>query len=206
MVRQVERGEEPPSVHLSTRFSSHGRTMQHVPGDVLQELQQQREGEEESGSGRARAARERGPEGSGRPPETSQASLSVASEDSAHPTTSPSPSFLGYATGHSRYSRPEIPRRRSGRYPEAHSTSQAPVAIPPQVGPRAGSRTTTSPPWPSTAETVPSQLVGGRAGTDASFLELQLEDYSLLTTDTQTTPRQSPIPKHFRLSPHRTSG
>ena len=146
--------------------------MQSLPDDVFQELQQQRTSQ---GQAKARQDRSSYPErGAGVPGgrQESKASLPLASEDSTYARGSPpSTSFFGSAFGASlRPAGQETSGRGYGAQGQAQSATPAGVAA--RVRSRVGSRTPGAAPWTPTAETVPSQLVGGRVGTDADVLTI----------------------------------
>ncbi|KAK4552325.1 hypothetical protein LTR86_010496 [Recurvomyces mirabilis] len=144
--------------------------MQHLPGDVLQSTQQQ--GEEGYGggdreSGEATAGGRRGSLRRLTPP-SSQASLPLTSPHSSCskspspptslvlPTTSP-PESAGETP---RPSRDGLGRRRSSLGEDA------------RLRPGYRSRSPPTPPRSPTTETVPSQLLGGCAGSDAHVLKI----------------------------------
>ncbi|KAK0290409.1 hypothetical protein LTR35_002352 [Friedmanniomyces endolithicus] len=87
-------------------------------------------------------------------------------EDPYAESSSPSTPFLGEAFWQTREFAPETPGRGHGDVPDEWQLS-------PQgawVRPGSGRRAAPSPPRSPAAETVPSQLLGGRAGSDANIL------------------------------------
>ncbi|KAK0940315.1 hypothetical protein LTR29_008054 [Friedmanniomyces endolithicus] len=87
-------------------------------------------------------------------------------EDPYAESSSPSTPFLGEAFWQTREFAPETPGRGHGDVPDEWQLS-------PQgawVRPGSGRRAAPSPPRSPAAETVPSQLLGGRAGSDADIL------------------------------------
>lgn len=168
--------------HISLRVSPSSRNMQCSTGNVFQELQQQgttsQEGES-AAEGRAQAGGGRGGDRRVPPSPSLETSSSFFPEDSPH-TQSPTPSFFREAAGSSRYQGSQDPRGRRGSLIDAQSTSEASRGSTTRIRPAAGSRPAGTPFGPSTGETVPSQLLGGRAGTDADvFVNSQLSNYAL---------------------------
>ncbi|KAK0967027.1 hypothetical protein LTS16_007218 [Friedmanniomyces endolithicus] len=142
--------------------------MQRVSSDVLQELQHQGERQAQQQS------RTSGAEGGGRggvgshASPTSTPSLALAAADSPY-AESPSPStpFLGETFWQTREFPPETAGRGRGNVPDEWQLSPQGAWV------RSGSgrRATPTPPRSPAAETVPSQLLGGCAGSDANFLK-----------------------------------
>ncbi|KAK0284889.1 hypothetical protein LTR35_000224 [Friedmanniomyces endolithicus] len=141
--------------------------MQRVSSDVLQELQHQGEGQAQQ-QGRAGGAEGGGRGGVGPlTSPTSAPSLAFTAPDSPYAESSSPPTpFLGKTFWQTREFAPETPGRGHGDVPDEWQLS-------PQgawVRPGSGRRATPSPSPSPAAETVPSQLLGGRAGSDADFL------------------------------------
>ncbi|KAF2485194.1 hypothetical protein BDY17DRAFT_98364 [Neohortaea acidophila] len=173
-----QQGLQSLSGRLPNSLAPDGGSVQHVPDDVLQELQQQRAGEEEArdrGAGPPSEPHRR----DGRHGETGETSLPLPSPDLP---PSPSPSPLGpHASRHPRYSRPPIPRRRSGRYSDARGVAQAPLPLPLRSAARPRSATSPRSPAP-----VSSQFVGGRVETDAHLLEPNRETDGATTAESMS--------------------
>lgn len=204
MVQPTERGQQPSPRRVSNRVPAHSGTMQHVPGDVLQELQRQGEDQEEETTGRSGPTRGRSTSRTGRSSEANPASLTVSAADSAHPATPlppPPPSSFSKVAGYARSSRPDIPRGGHRGSSETHAVSELSIALAATVGSTVRSRTPIPSQWSRSAEAVPSQLLGASAGSDANILARYLSSDLYLSTDTAMTPRSSPTPEHARLSP-----
>ncbi len=141
--------------------------MQRVSSDVLQELQHQGEGQaqQQSCTGGAESGG-RGGVGS-LTSSTSAPSLALTAADSPYAeSSSPSTPFLGETFWQTREFAPETAGRGHGDVPDEWQLS-------PQgawVRPGSGRGAAPTPPRSPAAETVPSQLLGGRAGSHADVL------------------------------------
>lgn len=201
MVQPTERGEQPSPRCLPHRIPAHRGTMQHVSGDVLQELQQQRESEEEKAAGSSGATRGRGAPGARRPAETNSASFTFTPADSTHSKASSPPPLVSEATRYARSSRSEVSRGRYRGSSEAHTTSQSSFPIAAVVGLAVRSRTPTPSPRSRSAETLSPQLLGGSTGSNADILIKDSSSDVNIAVDPAITPRASPSPEHAHLSP-----
>ncbi|EMC93690.1 hypothetical protein BAUCODRAFT_253087 [Baudoinia panamericana UAMH 10762] len=130
--------------------------MQHLPSDVLQELQCQGEREAQPRRSKDGAARQRRHSRTSAEDQTAIAFSASGSPPASRPASSPSASLVLTPSG----SAPRgLPRQR--------------LELPPEVArlrPGSGSRSPTPPPRSSATETVPSQLLGGCVGADADLL------------------------------------
>ncbi|KAK4967900.1 hypothetical protein LTR42_010228 [Elasticomyces elasticus] len=168
--------------------------MQRVSVDVLQELQHQRKGQTQQ-QGRASRAESGGRRGMGSlPSPTHSPSLALPSSDISRPESSPpTTSFFDEAFWPAR----EFPSQVSARGGERDVSNEWQSPLPGRqcLRPGSGSRSPPSPPRSPTAETVPSQLLGGRAGTNAHLLEgdSPQEGIDILLSPPASESPQSPI-------------
>ena len=147
--------------------------MQHVPSGVFQKLQQQRESQtrqegRELGSDDARRSR-----GYKRPHAPSSSPVSLSTTDLALASLSSSETSLHREPKAQSLRRPQAQRETSRRRLRTKSSSEQPIpsgagSVHQRSGP--GSRTPSPTPRESASTQVPSQLLGGRAGSNASVL------------------------------------
>lgn len=179
--------------------------MQHLPGDVLQEPQQPREGEAERGDAKHRATPEEGGGVDPRPCAASPRTLPLAPSDSPCARASQA-AFFGEAV--------QALRRQATELQEAPSLSRRPraatdTAQPPQrhqqtclrsgLGPGASPPSSRAPaPAP-----VPSQLLGRRVGSDADLLRSLRSSLPCSSTSDYHCARKASTVEHLRalLSP-----
>lgn len=141
------------------------RTMQSLPGDVLPQREQQGKAKVEERRRRSRSTTEGGREMDSREHHSPETLLALAPADRSYASPTPQPpTFFGSPAS-------TRPRGRTGAVrPSLSPTQPSPVGVETRIRPPLGQRTQTPPPRPRTAETVPSQLIGGRAGSDARRL------------------------------------
>jgi hypothetical protein len=165
--------------------------MQRLPASMLQEIQREREGEGEPGTGRAGAAAERGQRvGADASPEASKAPIVfttpffAAGPSRAPPllreTDTPPPS--------SRVEEPSPPRGRTlgtGRPRDRRPSNPSQDS---RVRSGTGSGKVRATWWESSTEEVPSQLVGGHFGPDMNSVQNSSQDLSRK----DPTPTQGP--------------
>ena len=179
--------------------------MQRLPDAVLQKLQQQGKGQSQNEEeGGARGGQSRGDSGCAT---TSETPFSF-SKDSPHTTfSSPSPSFGGNATGHSRLPGSEVSRGRRGEPGGLAISAQVSLTIPPPPRPSVGSRAPTAPSGTPAAETVSPQLLGGHVETDAGVLKSKFNAPTTPSIDSSKILRRSTgsVSTQPMLSPHWTS-
>lgn len=173
LVPRNKQGEELPPPNLPRRSSRPRLTMQLLPHDVLQELQhkaQEENGRESGGSGEE--ARGRRGVGADTSPEANETSVPFSPAHSAHSTPPPSPPLDGESPGIPRWEAIQVPRR--GRDGDEFEVEIKPPSSLQRSRDRSGAPI--PPSRTSTSTTVPPQLLGGRAGSDACSLRTSSGD------------------------------
>lgn len=165
------REELPPRAVCLRRFGV-GRMLQHIPCDVLQELQQQGEGETES-QGSQGGTQSRGGRGVATltPPED-ETSLSLAPQNSSLTGSSSSSTALLSPS----WSPPPPGEIRGRRFGDGVGIRQLPTLQLSRLRPAVGPGSAPSPPRSPTSEAVPSQLIGGRLRSNADLLSEQAQE------------------------------
>jgi len=210
LLSQSQRRKELPSRHLPFRFACSCRIMQHLPDHVFQKLQQQREGQAGQESGEPRSRGERSGRRSTGSPTSTEAPLALTAADLAHARLPPSPpaTLLGETI---RSLPPQAePNEASRRRPRAFfdwQQSSPSRAFPERDRLGSGPRAPTPSPWPPTAETVPSQLLGGGVGSDADVLTSKESPESVTSTIEYHAAQKESTAEHLRtlLSPQSPS-
>ena len=179
--------------------------MQRLPATVLQALQQQREGEEESeGGGSEGPRRGRGRRNSRAPSEAQQTPFPITESSAYSSAPSPSPPLFSDAAGYPRYSGSQVRRGRRRGTGEDYVTTPPAVEVEARLRPAAGPRALGALSRPPTAKTLPPQLLGGRAETDADLLSSDYRDFGIDSSAAPAKPRTSLAVESLRpfLSPY----
>ena len=176
--------------------------MQRIPNSMLQALQ--RGGEEKEARGRTQGgetAEEERPPGQATSSQARQSTVSFTSNSPyASPTSSSSP-LDSEASRYPRLSRSQIPTGgrgglgiRAGESAGAGKDAirpEAPIEDSPLERSAAGPRALGAPQWPSTAETIPSQLLGGSVEAHANVLASDSTDFTIPLAERESSKQQS---------------
>lgn len=160
--------------------------MQHLPHDVLQEPQRQRESQEtgSEGGGRARTATPAASRGaSGGYDGTEEAEQSrVLSHDRSHATPSASSTPLHGAARPLRRPGPQI-RQRGGGGLRPELATPSPFTSTEHLRPSPGSGTTGASSRESAATAIPPQLMGAGVAANANVLASDTPEYAMFIND-----------------------
>ena len=187
LLPQLEQGKKLPQRNLPSRYNRPCWALQRLPVSMLQEIQRERKGEGEPGTGRAGATAERGQRvGADATPETSEAPIVFTTPFFAA-SPSRAPPLLREADTPppaSRVEEPSPPRGRTLGNGRSRNRRPSNPSQDSRVRSGAGSGKIRAAWWESSTEEVPLQLVGGRSGPDMSSGENSSLDLS----------RKDPIP------------